>query len=239
MKPLVCILVVAMLVVPASAQSGQQLMVTVRLAGAVQDKGGAYYIAFTVSDSLLAGPQPDSNNWTHYVVYREGRFFFGTVPVVSAAQPFGFVAVRPPAPFIYGQVLPDRQTLRITLPLADLGIGPLSSGRLKINFVTVDEQNRALDALGPGANDRLVLRRCGEFTTGADTVRYSRISPTAGSGGSHISRWASRSGMGERGGATLSYLDALPLRSPETLVRLPGDRERSILWLPRGNSIWC
>lgn len=155
MKPLVCILAVTMLVVPTSAQSGQQLMVTLRLAGAVQDKGGVYYIAFTVSDSLLAGPQPDSSNWTHYVVYREGRFFFGTVPAVTAAQPFGFVAVRPPAPFIYGQVLPDRQTLRITVPLADLGIGPLSLGRLKINFVTVDEQSRALDALGPGANDRL------------------------------------------------------------------------------------
>ena len=40
MKPLVCILAVVMLVVPASAQSGRQLMVTLRLAGAVQDKGG-------------------------------------------------------------------------------------------------------------------------------------------------------------------------------------------------------
>jgi len=155
MKPLVCVLIIATLAVPIFAQTGQQLVVTMRLAGAVQDKGGAYYIAFTVSDSLLAGPQPDSTNWTHYVVYRDGRFFFGTVPAATTAQPFGFVAVRPPAPFIYGQVLPDRQTLRVNLPLVDLGMSSVSQGRLKVNFVTVDDQNRALDALGPGANDRL------------------------------------------------------------------------------------
>lgn len=155
MKPLLCVLIIAVLAAPTSAQTGQQLVVTMRVAGTIQDKGGAYYIAFTVSDSLLAGPQPDSTNWTHYVVYRDGRFFFGTVPVVATAQPFGFVAVRPPAPFIYGQALPDRQTLRISLPLVDLGISPASLGRIKINFVAVDDQNRALDALGPGANDRL------------------------------------------------------------------------------------
>lgn len=154
-KPLLCALVVAVMMVPAAAQSGPQLTITVRLAGTVQDRGGAYYVAFTVSDSLLAGPQPDSTNWTHYVVYRNGRFFFGTVPAITVPQPFGFVAIRPPAPFIYGQVLPDRQALRITVALADLGIGRASSGRLKVNFVTVDEQNRGLDALGPGANDRL------------------------------------------------------------------------------------
>lgn len=155
MRVLLSIVVIAAVVAPATAQTGRQLTITMRVAGTVQDRGGAYYFAFTVADSLLAGPQPDSTNWTHYVVYREGRFFFGTVPPVAAAQPFGFVAIRPPAPFIFGQVLPDRQALRISVPLTDLGIGPSSTGRLMINFVTVDEQNRALDALGPGANDRL------------------------------------------------------------------------------------
>jgi hypothetical protein len=167
MKPLLCAVGVAVailpvvavlpvvMVPPAAAQAGPQLLITVRLAGAVQDKGGAYYAAFTVTDSLLSGPEPDSNNWTHYVVYRDGRFFFGTVPAITAAQPFGFIVIRPPAPFLYGQVLPDRRALRMSVPLADLGLGAGSSGRVKVNFVTVDDQHRALDALGPGASDRL------------------------------------------------------------------------------------
>lgn len=144
----------AALVAPARAQSGPQLAVTMNLAGTVQDRGGAYYIAFTVSDSLLAGPQPDSTNWTHYVVYREGRFFFGVVPQ-TPVQPFGFLAIRPPAPFVFGQLTEDRKTLRANIPLADLRVGLALPTRVMVNFETVDETNRPLDALGPGANDRL------------------------------------------------------------------------------------
>jgi hypothetical protein len=139
---------------PVTGQPGRQLVVTVRLAGPVQERG-AYYVAFTVNDALLAGPQPDSTNWTHYVVYREGRFFFGVVPSATTPQPYGFVVIRPPAPFLFGQVLPDRQALRAAVPLVDLQINPAAPGRVKVNFVIVDDDNRPLDALGPGANDRL------------------------------------------------------------------------------------
>ncbi|MBI3998866.1 MAG: hypothetical protein HY355_07510 [Armatimonadetes bacterium] len=139
---------------PAGGQSGQQLVITMTVAGTIQDRGGTYYIAFTVSDSLLAGPQPDSTYWTHYVAYREGRFFFGVVPPTTV-QPFGFVAIRPPAPFLFGTVFPDRRGLRVSVPVADLRIGPALPTRVMVNFVTVDESNRPIDALGPGASDRL------------------------------------------------------------------------------------
>lgn len=141
-------------VVPLRAQAGPQVIIGLSVMGTIQDRGGAYYIAFTVGDALLAGPQPDSTNWTHYVVYREGRFFFGTVPP-AAAQPFSFVVVRPPAPFIYGQVLPDRKALRVSVPLTFLQVGPALPRRFMVNFVTTDEANRPLDALGMGADDRL------------------------------------------------------------------------------------
>jgi len=138
---------------PTAAQVGRQLVITMAVAGTIQPRGGAYYIALTVGDSLLQGPQPDSTNWTHYVVYRDGRFFFGTVPTATV-QPFGFLAIRPPAPFIYGQVLPDRQTLRVSIPLADLRTGAAPPSRVMVNLVTADEAGRPLDALGPGATDR-------------------------------------------------------------------------------------
>lgn len=140
--------------VPAAAQSGPQVVITMAVVGTIQDQGGAYYIAFTVSDSLLAGPHPDSTNWTHYVVYRGGRFFFGTVPPATA-QPFAFTLARPPVPFPYGQVLPDRRALQVSVPLVDLRTGPALPGRFMVNFVTTDENNRPLDALGMGAADRL------------------------------------------------------------------------------------
>ena len=148
------IVLLAVTAIPAQAQSGRQLVITMTLAGTVQDRGGVYYIAFTVSDALLAGPQPDSTYWTHYVVYREGRFFFGVVPPTTS-QPFGFTAIRPPAPFIFGQVQGDRKALRVSVPLADLRVSPALPTRVMVNFVTVDETNRPLDALGPGATDRL------------------------------------------------------------------------------------
>jgi hypothetical protein len=138
---------------PVQAQAGPQVVITLSVVGTIQDRGGAYYIAFTVGEALLAGPQPDSTNWTHYVVYRGGRFFFGTVPP-AVAQPFSFVLVRPPAPFIYGEVLPDRKALRVTVPLAYLQVGPALPRRFMVNFVTTDEANRPLDALGMGPDDR-------------------------------------------------------------------------------------
>lgn len=156
MRLLWCVLAVVILAataLPAGAQTGQQLVISMTVAGTIQDRGGTYYIAITVSDSLLQGPQPDSTNWTHYVAYRDGRFFFGVVPP-TPVQPFGFVAIRPPAPFLFGLVLPDRKTLRVTVPVADLRLGPALPTRVMVNFVTVDETNRAIDALGPGAADR-------------------------------------------------------------------------------------
>lgn len=138
---------------PAGAQTGQQIAITMTIAGSLQYRGGAYYIAFGVSDSLLLGPQPDSTNWTHYAVYRDGRFFFGTVPQITAPS-FGFTVIRPPVPFLNGTVLPDGRTLQVVVSLADLRVGPVLPARVMVNFVTVDEANRPLDALGPGATDR-------------------------------------------------------------------------------------
>jgi len=138
----------------AGAQAGAQLVITLSVAGTVQDRGGTYYIAMTVSDSLLAGPQPDSTNWTHYVAYREGRFLFGTVPPI-ASSPFGFFAIRPPVPFLYGQLSGDRKLMRVSVPLTNLQAGPVPPARVLVNFITVNDANRALDALGPGASDRL------------------------------------------------------------------------------------
>ncbi len=137
----------------ASAQVGPQLVITMTLAGPVKTIGGAYFIGLTVNDSILLGPQPDSTYWTHYVVYREGRFFFGLVPS-APFRPFEFLAVRPPQPLLFGQLLPDGQSLRIRLALADLRVGPTLPTQIKLNFVTVDEFLRPLDALGKGPTDR-------------------------------------------------------------------------------------
>ena len=137
----------------AGAQAGAQLVITMTVAGTFQDQGGTYYIALAVTDSLLAGPQPDSTNWTHYVAYRGGRFFFGLVPPI-VTQPFGFYAIRPPAPFLFGQLSADRRTIRVSIPLTDLQVSQSVPTRVLVNFVTVDNSNRTLDALGPGASDR-------------------------------------------------------------------------------------
>jgi hypothetical protein len=161
-------------VTPAAAQTGTQVVITMAVSGTIQDRGGAYYVAFTVGDSLLAGPQPDSTNWTHYVVYRGGRFLFGTVPP-SSAQPFGFFSIRPPAPFLQGQVLPDRRTIRVNVPLADLRVGTGLPGRFMVNFVTTDDANRPLDALGQGATDRL-----GFVTVNVGRDVYVAIRPPRG-----------------------------------------------------------
>src|SRR2546428_13351359 len=73
-------LVAVVLAGPASAQVGTQLIVTMNLAGPVKVSGGSYYIAFTIDDSILTGPQSDSSNWTHYVLYRQGPLFLGRGP---------------------------------------------------------------------------------------------------------------------------------------------------------------
>ena len=146
-------LVALVLVGPASAQVGTQLIVTMNLAGPVKLTGGSYYIAFTVDDSILTGPQSDSSNWTHYVLYRQGRFFFGRVPP-APFRPFGFEAIRPPTPYPYGEVSPDRKSLQVRVALTDLQTGPTLPLKIKVNFVTVDENLHPIDALGAGAGDR-------------------------------------------------------------------------------------
>jgi hypothetical protein len=141
---------------PAYAQVGTQLIVTMNLAAPVKATGGSYYLAFTVDDSILTGPQSDSTNWTHYAVYRQGRFFFGRVPPVppAAFRPFGFEAIRPPDPYPFGEVSPDRRQLRVRIALSDLQTGPSLPLQIKVNLVTVDDLLRPLDALGRGATDR-------------------------------------------------------------------------------------
>jgi len=146
-------LVALVLVGPASAQVGTQLIVTMNLAGPVKVSGGSYYIAFTIDDSILTGPQSDSSNWTHYILYRQGRFFFGRVPP-APFRPFGFEAIRPPAPYSYGEVSPDRKSLQVRVALTDLQTGPTLPLKIKVNFVTVDENLHPIDALGAGAGDR-------------------------------------------------------------------------------------
>lgn len=137
---------------PAAAQAGTQLAITVQFAAPVRPTGGVYYIAFTVDETLLRGPQPDSTDWTHYVLLRGGRFFFGRVPQ-APYRPFGFEAIRPPEPFLFGEVLPDGRTIRARVPIASLQTGTAPPRRVKVNVVTVDGRQRPLDALGPGARD--------------------------------------------------------------------------------------
>lgn len=136
----------------ASGQVGSQLTVTVTFADRIRPVGGSYYVPFGVNESLLQGPQADSTFWTHYLLYRGGRFFFGRVPE-APYRPFTFEAIRPPEPFRYGQILPDGRTLRAQIALSMLTLGPVPS-RIKVNVVTTDDTLRPLDALGPGAGDR-------------------------------------------------------------------------------------
>ncbi|MDR7465325.1 MAG: hypothetical protein QN209_11655, partial [Armatimonadota bacterium] len=120
--------------------------------GPIRPSGGSYYIPFTVDESILRGPQPDSTNWTHYVLLRGGRFFFGRVPSVPY-RPFGFEAIRPPEPFFFGELLPDGRTIRARVPLGSLQTDTVPPSRVKVNVVTVDDNQHPLDALGPGARD--------------------------------------------------------------------------------------
>src|SRR5947209_17776290 len=130
----IALLVALVLVGPAHAEVGTQLVVTTNLAGPVKLTGGSYYIAFTVDDSILTGPQSDSSNWTHYVLYRQGRFFFGRVPP-APFRPCGFEAIRPPTPYPYGDVSPDRRSLRVRVALAGLQASPTLSLSVKLEFV--------------------------------------------------------------------------------------------------------
>jgi hypothetical protein len=150
------VLAVLIVLAPAYAQVGTQVIVTMNLAAPVKLTGGSYYFAFTVDDTILTGPLSDSTNWTHYVVYRRGRFFFGQVPPVppAAFRPFGFEAIRPPQPYPFGEVLPDRRQLRVRIALSDLQTGSSLPLQIKVNLVTVDDLLHPLDALGRGASDR-------------------------------------------------------------------------------------
>jgi len=138
---------------PARAQVGPQMLITMNLAGPADTAGSAYFIAFTVSDSLLLGPQSDSTNWTHYVLYREGRFFFGMVPA-APFRPFQFLTIRPPQPFLYGTVARGGRMLTARVALSDLGLSLGSSARIKMNFVTTDSYLKPVDALGRGPGDQ-------------------------------------------------------------------------------------
>src|SRR5207247_5246225 len=149
----IALLVALVLGGPAHAQVGTQLGVTMNRAWPVKLTVGSYYIAFTVDDSILTGPQSDSSNWTHYVLYRQGRFFFGRVPP-APFRPFAFEAIRPPTPYPYGEVSPDQKSLRARVALTDLQTGPTLPLKIKVNFVTVDENLHPIDALGSGAGDR-------------------------------------------------------------------------------------
>lgn len=138
---------------PARAQVGPQMLVTMNLAGPVKTAGAAYFIAFTVNDSLLLGPLSDSTNWTHYVLYRDGRFYFGTVPA-EPFRPFQFLTIRPPQPYLYGSVTPDGRALLVRVALSDLGVALRSGTRIKMNFVTTDTYLKPVDALGRGPGDQ-------------------------------------------------------------------------------------
>lgn len=137
---------------PAQAQVGPQMMITVNLAGPAKPSGAAYFIAFTVNDSLLLGPLSDSTNWTHYVLYRDGRFFFGMVPA-EPYRPFQFLTIRPPQPYLYGSVTPDGRALLVRVAFSDLGV-TFTSNRIKMNFITTDEYLKPVDALGRGPGDQ-------------------------------------------------------------------------------------
>src|SRR3989442_11127688 len=116
-------LVTLVLFASVHAQVGTQLIVTMNLAGPVKLTGGSYYIAFTIDDSILTGPQSDSSNWTHYVLYRQGRFFFGRVPP-PPFRPFCFEAIKPPKPYPHGEGSPDPKSLPVKVALNDLQTSP-------------------------------------------------------------------------------------------------------------------
>lgn len=137
---------------PTGAQVGPQLLITMNLAGPVKEEGGEYFIAFNADNTILLGPRSDSSYWTHYVLYRDRRFYFGEVPT-TPSRPFDFLTIRPPQPYLFGQVLPDRRSLRVSVGLADLGVRVGTPARVKVNFLTVDESLKPLDALGRGPGD--------------------------------------------------------------------------------------
>lgn len=137
---------------PTGAQVGPQLLITMNLAGPVKEDGGEYFVAFNADNTILLGPRSDSSYWSHYVLYRGRRFFFGQVPA-SPSKPFDFLTIRPPQPYLFGQVLPDGRSIRVSVGLGDLGAAPGLRTRVKVNFLTVDDDLKPLDALGRGPGD--------------------------------------------------------------------------------------
>ncbi len=141
---------------PARAQIGATLVITLRVDGTVLRPGASYYVAFGTDPSLLGGPRPDGTGWTHYVLFRDGRFWFGTIPQATVG-PIVFEQERPPVPIGTGQVLADGTGIRVSVNSADVGAaGTPPGGVVKVNLVTVDRDALVQsDALGMGRSDPL------------------------------------------------------------------------------------
>jgi hypothetical protein len=148
-------LLLAAVVVQAAAEN-RILVVEVRFAGAVQDgpEAGNYYIALSTAPGLLSGPTPTGENWTHYVLYQRGRFFFARVRSMDLPRSL-FRTTLPPEPYPRGRIGPDRRTIMVDLPLVLLDPSGRLVGPIKLNVVTTDRWNRPLDALGRGPDDPL------------------------------------------------------------------------------------
>ncbi|MDR5709698.1 MAG: hypothetical protein QN140_07730, partial [Armatimonadota bacterium] len=143
------LIVVLALATGAAAQGdGRLLTVRVHLADSVDDgpQAGRYYVAFSTLPGLLIGPAPSGENWTHYVLYSRGRFFFASRRTVDL-PPFLFRTTLPPEPCNCGSVSPDRRSLSVEVSLSRLAEGSRLQGPVKINVVTTDRYSRPLDAL--------------------------------------------------------------------------------------------
>lgn len=152
---LLCVIVLAVALGSAVAQPVHVLVVTLSVAGTIQQgpDAGNYYIAFSTLPGMLRGPEPDGTGWTHYVLFQRGRFFFAPVRAIG---PPPFRVTLPPQPYTRAWVMPDQKTLRVELPL-NLLAAPRGGAvrQIKINAVTTDPTNRPYDALGRGPDDPL------------------------------------------------------------------------------------
>lgn len=155
MRRFALLILIALAASPAAAQfPGTPLVITMRVDGSVLRPGHSYYVAFSTDPSLLAGPRPDSTGWTHYLLLRDGRFYFGTVPQ-NRIGPFGFEQARSPVPYVFGQILDGGRGVQFTVNSGDLQApsGPPVT-IVKVNFVTLGADARVQsDALGPGNSD--------------------------------------------------------------------------------------
>jgi hypothetical protein len=152
---------------PGAVADPRELVVRVSLAGEVEDgpQAGYYYVAFSTLPGLLVGPTPDGQNWTHYVLFWRGRFFFAGRRTVDL-PPQLFRTTLPPEPYNRGAVAPDRRGLVVEVPLRLLQSGQAFQV-VKVNAVTADRYNRPVDALGKGVSDTLGFV---SFDLGRDVV---------------------------------------------------------------------